>query len=288
MGVIICDSACDLWVDQIQDLQVVVVDFPYNVVGQSSHDKLVLPEDYDKYFENMSKGVLIETQPINSQHLKQVFETYLKQNQDVLFVHSSSAMTTSYDCLEELKQQLSIEYPNNKIYTFDTLQVSMGAGVLVYRAAKLNKANVSIPDILKKLQTERKHIACYFAVDKLDYLKQGTRVSNMMAVSGSMLGVKPILRCDQRGKLTKVDTTKGRRGIVKKLLSYLEKNGANAGDSPIVIMHAWCEEDARLLKEEVIKVVGEDSNVWIQPIGAATGAHAGPKTLGLVFRAKNR
>ncbi len=287
MGTIICDSACDLWIDQIKDLDVHVIDYDCKLDGKKIK-KMTKPEDYDIYYQSMRDGKIATVQPIAKATLKSYLEEFLAKGQDVLFIHSSSALTTSFDVLEEVKQELALAYPDNHLYTYNTLQISMGAGIMVYHAAKLNNKNMPLPQIIKKLDSLKSHIACYFCVSKLDSLKRAEKVAKIVNVSGSMLGVKPILKCDSRGKISKVDTTKGKTGIIKKLVSYLTQLGDNVGDFPIVIMHASCEEEAKALKEAVVKVVGDYSNVWIQPIGTAVGSNAGPDTLALVFRAKHR
>lgn len=286
MAIIFCDSACDLWKNQIEEWGVKRIDFPYSINGEEQEHQLESPEDFDNYYIKLKGGAMPSTASINMYMFREAFEPYLKQGEDILYIHLSSALTGTFNYLPQVIEELEMDYPDRKILTVDSLHVTMGIGLLVYRATRMLKAGKSLEDIKAELDVLKNKIACYFAVDDLFFLKRGSRISTMQAVGGTLLGVKPILKCNEAGKIVKVTNVKGRKNVIAKLVSYLEEYGENVGDFPIVIMHANKEQDALELKEEIVKIVGNESNVWIQPVGPIIGCHCGPGTLAIVFRSR--
>lgn len=286
MSVIFCDNACDLWKDQVQELDVKVLHFPYALDGVEQEKRIENPEDYDEFFEKIKAGVMPSTALINSYIFAEAFDRYLAEGHDILYIHLSSKLTGTFDYLPGVVEELKLKYPERKIYVVDSLHATMAIGLLVYRASKLLKAGKTLPQIVEEIEKLKTKISCYFAVNDLFHLKRNGRISTMQVIGGTLLGVKPILKISEAGKVIKILNVKGKRNVIKQLLYYLETFGENAADFPIVIMHSLNEEDAKELKEQVQQLVGTEANIWIQPIGPIIGTHCGPGTLAIVFRSK--
>lgn len=288
MITVVCDSACDLWKDQVKELKVKVLNFPFLLNGIEQEKQLVEPEDFDAYYDKLRGGAVPSTSLINEFVLEEYFEDILKSGSDILFIHFSSKLTSTFNSFEALVDRLLLKYPERKFLVCDTLGVTMQSGLLVYDAVKKLNKGESLEAVHAYLEETKQKIACYFGVNDLFHLKRGGRISTATAVAGTLLGIKPILKCNDEGKIIKHSTARGRNGIVAKLLEIMQEIGEAVADYPIVIMHAGCEADAKQLKEEVLKIVGSESNVWIQPVGPVIGTHAGPDVLAIVFRAKHR
>lgn len=288
MYTVVCDSACDLWKDQIKELDVKVLNFPYSIDGVEQEKQLTEPEDFDNYYMKLKKGAVPSTSLINEFILEEYFEDILKKGSDVLFIHFSSALTATFKSFDAIVDRLLLKYPERKFYTVDTLNVTMGSGVLVYDAVKRLRAGESLEDVYNYLEKTKLKIACYFVANDLFFLKRGGRISTATALVGTALGVKPLIGMTDEGKLDKIGIVRGKMGAISALTQKMKDLGDAVADYPIVIMHSMLEDEAKKLKEEVVKVVGTDSNVWIQPVGPIIGTHCGPGTLAIVFRAKHR
>lgn len=288
MYTVVCDSACDLWQDQIKELGVKVLQFPYFIDGVEQEKALEKPEDFDEYYAKLKAGAVPSTSLVNEFVLQEYFEEILKSGSDVLFIHFSSALTSTFNCMSHVVDELLLKYPERKFYAVDTLGVSMQTGILVYDAVKKLRAGYSLEEVRDYLEQQKQKIACYFVANDLFFLKRGGRISTATAIGGTLLGIKPLLKSNEEGKIVKVGTVRGKFAIVNALVEKMKEIGDAVADYPIIIMHSMMEEEAKALKEAIIKIVGNDSNVWIQPIGPIIGTHGGPNTLALAFRAKYR
>ena len=201
MITVVCDSACDLWKDQIKELKVQVLKFPYLIDGEEQEKQLVEPEEFDEYYAKLKKGAMPSTSLINEFVLEEYFEDLLKKGSDILFIHFSSALTSTFNSFPALVDRLLLKYPERKFLVCDTLGVTMQTGILVYDAVKKLNKGESLEDVYKYLEDMKQRVACYFGVDDLFFLKRGGRVSAATAIAGTLLGIKPVLQCNEEGKI---------------------------------------------------------------------------------------
>ncbi len=288
MYTLVCDSACDLWKGQIKDLGVKVLHIPYFIDGVEQEKDLTEPEEFDEYYLKLKKGAVPSTSLINEYVLEEYFDELLASGSDVLYIHFSSKLTSTFNCLPAVQERLALKYPDRKFYTVDSLGVTMQTGLLVYDAAKKLKAGESLEAVRDYVEATKQKIACYFVVNDLFHLKRGGRISAATAIGGTLLGIKALLKSNEEGKVVKAGTTRGKAAMINTLVEKMKELGDAVADYPIVIMHSMMEEEAKALKEAVVNVVGVDSNVWIQPVGPIIGTHCGPGTLAIVFRGRCR
>ena len=192
-------------------------------------------------------------------------------------------MSGTFQFLKQAIDVLKDKYPARSIKFVDTLNISMGAGLIAYQAAKLHNSGATDDEVIKFVERFRNEVGIYFTADDLMYLKRGGRLSATSAVVGTVLGIKPILSVSKAGKVVAIEKAIGRKKAMSKILEHLKNEGLNVADYPICILHADCENDAKILEQEVRKIVGQNAEIWVQPVGPTVGVHCGPNTLGLVF-----
>jgi DegV family protein with EDD domain len=181
--------------------------------------------------------------------------------------------------IAELKQK----YPQRKITVFDTKSISMGAGISVYYAAKKWKEGASDEQLLDFLSGFAPRVQTYFAVDDLFHLKRGGRLSGFAATAGTLLGVKPILKINEEGKIILVTKEKGSKRAIAKLASLVASEGGEFDKYDVYIIEADCRKEAQELKAKIEEATNGKANVVIQIMGPVIAAHCGPGTLGVVY-----
>ena len=216
-----------------------------------------------------------------SQHI-----AVLAAGQDALVLGFSSGLSTTYQSAVIAANELMEKYPDRKVITVDTLSAALGQGLLVWYACKKRDEGLSLEELAAWVEDNKLHLAHWFTVDDLVYLKRGGRVSAATAVVGAMLNIKPVLKVDSDGKLVSAAKVRGRKLAIKTLL---EKLSAAEGfdNSTVFICHADCMSDAQQLKASVLEK-HPGTEVMIGNLGAVIGSHAGPGTLALFFMNKER
>ena len=284
--IIFADSCCDVKPEILTQWGVSYADMTFSFEGEN-RDYINTDMSNWEFYDRMRQGDRPQTAAINTHTFRCVFEPILKAGKDILYVAFSSGLSTTVNNAHMAAQELLEEYPDRKIRTVDTLAASGGGGLMTYAAVQKKAEGASLEENAAYLEALVPQHCIWFTVDNLEYLKRGGRISPLVALAGSLLGIKPVLQMDDAGHLIKAFTVRGRKKAVEALadkyaeLSYEEKN------TPIFISHGDCEADAKYLAELLMKCHGVEPTM-ITEIGPIIGSHAGPGTLAFFFIGKHR
>ena len=283
MSVFFCDSNCELWHSTVEDLGVRFISMPYAFGDQESGYDLGKTHDFKGFYTRLRNGEMPTTMALNPHNYIDIFEPVFASGEDIIYVAFSSAMSGTFQFMRQAVDELLQKYPDRKFTYADTLNISVGAGLIVYEAAKLHNAGASDDEIVEFVDSFKNQVAIYFTANDLMHLKRGGRISATSAIFGTALGIKPVLTVSKEGKVVALDKVMGRKKAMQSLLKRIENEGSELDKFPIWILHADCENDARVLEERVRVIAGDNANIIVQAIGPTIGTHCGPDTLGLIF-----
>lgn len=287
MSIFFTDSNSEIWYDKVDALGLQYISMPYTLDGKEMGYDLGKTHDFKNFFDRIKQGAMPKTSALSPDNYVDIFEPFLKDGHDILYVHFSSALSATFEFMRTAIEELKQKYPNRTIKTVDTLNISLGAGIIAYEAAKLHKAGKSDDEVIAFVEKFRNEMGVYFVVSSLQHLKRGGRISGAQATIGTMLGVKPILKVGKDGKLSSFSKASGMKKAIVDLVERLKNEGSEVTKYPIGILHADAEADALTLKTKIIEAIGNDCEIWLQSVGPTVGTHCGPGTLGLAFHAKS-
>ncbi len=240
-----------------------------------------------EFYDMIRSGVKVNTSQINPSIFEEYFEMALKEGKDVVYAGLSSGISGTFTSANIAKEQLEGKYPDRKIYLIDSLGASLGEGLLAIYGAEFKNQGISVEETVKRLEHIRDCMYQVFMVDDLMHLKRTGRLSNMGAVVGSVLGVKPILKGNEHGKIVVTEKVRGRRQVIKKIIEKCEKLGVAIEDQIIGISHCDCKEDAKNLAD-ILKEKLNPKKILVVAHEPVTGAHIGPGSLALYFRGNEK
>lgn len=278
---IITDSACDLPLNMLQDLQVRTVPLIVNFRGEARNDS-VEDSQVKELYDAMRAGEMATTSAVNPQGWHQVMEPVLAEGKDILALAFSSGLSTTFQSAVIAADELREQYPERKILVVDTCAAALGQGLLVWHTCKKRDEGLGLEALAAWVEDARNHTAHWFTVDDLVYLKRGGRVSAATAVLGTMLNIKPVLHVDNEGHLISMVKARGRKAAMNTLLAKMGELQGSWDNSTVFICHADAMEDARKLAAAVKEKYGVQE-AFIGNLGAVIGSHAGPGTLALFF-----
>ena len=84
-----------------------------------------------------------------------------------------------------------------------------------------------------------------------------------------------------------IDKARGKRGVLAKILNYVEDLAEDIEKHKVIITHADAEESAKLLGE-MLKEKYPAINIECVVVNPTAGAHCGPDCVGVSFHAKHR
>ncbi len=282
--VFMTDSSCDMSVKQVEEAGVKVLPMEFQIDDKYyQHYPDCRMMSLEEFYTAMKNGVMPKTTQINYMSFKNYFEPYLKAGKDVLYTSIASGLSGTYDTCMIAVKELEEEYPQRKIVVVDSRCDSAGLGLLVYLAGREYKKGVTIEELEQFLVETRDNIAHWFVVDDLDQLKRGGRISAVSATFGKALQIKPLISCDETGKLVSVGKIRGKSNVTPTLEKYVKRDAIDPKKNIAFVAHAANPEGAKELKKAVKGIFKE---VQICEIGPVIGSHVGIGMLAVVFKGK--
>lgn len=284
--VIVTDSACDIKPDILEKWGVPFCSLTFRFDGEDkeySNFDLTADEFYDK----MKKGGTAKTAAVNTEIFSQMFEEYLSEGKDVLYLGFSSGLSTTYNSGRLAAEQLKEKYPDRKIIAVDSLSASAGFGLLLYLTLKKKNEGATIEEAAEFAKDTVPYLCHWFTVDDLVYLKRGGRISPTAAFVGNVLGIKPVLHMDNEGHLINMTKVRGRRTSVEALANKYDELAVTPKEGTLFISHGDCMADAEYLASLIKQRHGVDVEI-ITDVGPVIGAHTGPGVLAFFFVGKER
>ena len=101
------------------------------------------------------------------------------------------------------------------------------------------KEGKSAQEILTRLLYLQNHLAIYFIIDSLEYLRRGGRIGKVTALAGKLMGIKPVLSVLE-GEATNVNKVRGMQTGLNKLVDGFL---THAVDLHRVIVISSCDLD---------------------------------------------
>ena len=283
---IITDSACDLPKSMLQELDVAAVSLTVNFRGETRNDS-VADREVKELYDAMRAGEVATTAAVNPDGWAGKIEEALSVGYDALVMTFSGGLSTTYQSAVIAANDLLETYPQRKVMVVDTCAAALGQGLFVWYAAKQRDNGLSLEELAAWAEENKNHVAHWFTVDDLVYLKRGGRVSAATALVGTMLNIKPVLHVDNEGHLVSMVKARGRKAAINTLVSKLTELGEGWDNRTVFICHADCLADAEALAAQVKAKCGVEET-FIGNLGAVIGSHAGPGTLALFFMGKEK
>lgn len=283
---VITDSTCDLEEDLRNEygLDYVMMDFTIN----KKEYKADLDWKYlssKEYYDLMRKGYRALTGMVNSTAFYEIFEKYLKQGLNVLYIACSSKLSGSFNNAKIIASELIDKYPNNRVFCMDSLRSCISQGLIAIEACKYANEGYNLNDVVKMLNHKILNYQTYATVDSLEWLRKAGRVKASTAFFGNLLGVKPIIVSDANGDNYAYKKIRGRKQSLDELLKIIGERLDISKDSKVYIEHADCIDDANYIMDG-IKKMNNDIFVHISCVGPIIGATVGPNSIIINFYGK--
>ena len=136
------------------------------ILNGETYDDLSEKLPVEEYYKKMREGATPTTAQINEFNAREYFEKLLSQGEDILHISFSSALSGSYNNLKRVADELNA-MSKNKIIVIDSLNASMGEGILVLKAKDLRDEGKSIEEIETEIKALIPKACSYFNVDQL-------------------------------------------------------------------------------------------------------------------------
>ena len=173
--------------------------------------------------------------------------------------------------------------PDREIHVIDTGSTSMSTGIPALLAAEMAAAGAPAAEIAARVRDRLPDIDLYVAVDTLEYLRKGGRLSAAQAAIGTVLSVKPIITV-RDGMVVMAERPRTRAKARERVIELVTAQPIER----MAIMHTptSTREEVEAFRDRLLaRVPGgiDPACVSIGLLGASTGPHLGPDLMGVAF-----
>jgi DegV family protein with EDD domain len=165
------------------------------------------------------------------------------------------------------------------VHVIDTLNASLGEGLLAVFAAECASAGLSAKSTIAAVESLIPETYTYAVLGNLDYAVRGGRIPNWVRVLAVSMRVTPIVRSTPAGEIKLTTCLFGRRNIPARFARYVAKQ--SAGDKPLVVAigHAMQPASLAIVRDTLRDSLPEVRRMTESELGSALGVHGGPGTL---------
>ena len=278
---IMTDTNSGITKDIAKELGIYVIPMPIIIDEETYYENDTITEE--EFFCALSGDRHITTSQPSPGDVMDLWDQILNEGYDELvYIPMSSGLSNS--CAAALGY--SQEY-DGKVEVIDNHRISVTMYQSVLHARDLALQGASAKEIKTALEDDAYNSSIYLAVNTLEYLKKGGRITPAAALIGSVLSIKPILTIQGE----KLDSYAKTRGSMKKaeekmlsaVQSDIEKRFASLDQTKLHIGAAGAgltveqqEEWVNLLRS---KFPGAD--IFYSPLSASISVHTGPGAVGI-------
>lgn len=279
---VITDSCSDLNFDQLNRYDIDYAKMSTVYEGKETPAELTWsPDEAHALYEIMRDGNRITTAQVSVEEFNRIFRKYLDLGMDIVYIGCSSKQSGSVNTGFVTAKKLKEEYPESKIVCIDSLNASMGEGMLAIEAAKMANEGAPLEEIEAHILSVRKKVNQYVTVHSLDALKRAGRVKGAAAFFGNLMGVKPIIISDANGDQAAYKKVKGRQKSFSEIASMLSDSIVEPEDQIIYLTHADAPSEEVEALVALIKEKIPCKDVEVGFIGPIIGASIGPDAVGI-------
>ena len=269
MSIIISDSTCDLTIEEAKVLGVKTLPIKLFFGADEYIDKITITNS-DFYARLAAESVMPTTTLLNPDEFLNEFEKH--PDDDIIVLTLSSKLSGSHQSAVMAKEMSE----RDNIYVVDSRSVSIGFGLLVTEAARLNSAGVPASEIAEIITELAGKVRVFAIVDTLKYLIKGGRLGSVSGYVGTLLDIKPIIGISD-GEVQLISKARGYKETLKKFGEIVEKHGPIDMGKPVFFGHGCSEENMNRVKGHF----GFDAPTYI--IGSVVGVHAGPGAAAIAY-----
>lgn len=234
---------------------------------------------YERFMEMLETGDDIFTSQPAPETVTSLWEELLYTHDYVLHMPMSSALSNSCSTAKALAQEYG-----GRVLVVDNKRISVTLRESVLDALRLIRKGLSAAEICAKLEETALNSSIYLAVNTLDNLKKGGRVTPAAAAIATLLGLKPVLQI-QGEKLDAYAKVRGMAAAEKAMLRAAEKDLQTRFSEKTVHIQAAYSGDAKAAQEwkKTVRKYFGNSKIELYRLPLSICCHVGSGVKGIAI-----
>lgn len=272
---LIIDSGTDVPPEYVTRYHMYTLPLLINYRDGSYRDQIdITPEEVYRRFDEEIPTTSLPSPLI----MQELFERIIADGYEkAVVVTLSSGLSATHDTVKMIAKQ----YPALESVIIDTKNIGIGAGFTAIAAGELIEQGVPFDELEERLQQIASDTKIFFSVETLEYLKAGGRIGEVTYLMGSLLDIKPIITCNEKGVYHTVQKARGRKQALNKALALARKMASGFKKYNVAVVHGGAEEEADEILSHIHEHFPLAERVFKGQISPALVVHTGPGLIGI-------
>ena len=279
---IMTDSNCGIMPAEESHYGIHVLPMPIIIDGKTYFEGIDI--NAAEFYQKQTSGSVITTSPPSPGDVTDMWDRLLKEYDEIVFIPMSSGLSNT--CQTALL--LAGEEPyEGRVFVVDNHRISVTQALSVLDAKVLADKGHTGSEIKEILEKEAMEATIYIAVDTLEYLKKGGRITAAAAALGTILKIKPVLTI-QGDKLDSFAKARGMKSAFRVMLDALTSDISSRfshlreqGHLKIGLANTIMEEEKLEQFKNELQNAFPDLELVYFPLTMSIGTHVGPGSLGI-------
>ncbi|MDE6408318.1 MAG: DegV family protein [Anaeroplasmataceae bacterium] len=279
---ILIDSASDIDLKEAEEKGIYLLPIEVSFGEETYLDGVNL--NHNEFFEKLIESdELPKTSQINPYRFEEEFEKLTEDGSSVICITISSKLSSTYNNAVTASKKFK-----DKVFVIDSLNACIGERVLCDLAIRLvEEGKHSIQEIVEELNQKKETIELLALVGTLKYLKKGGRISSVVAFTGEILSIKPVISVIN-GQVKMIGKARGSKNGNNLLIEKIETCGGIDFSLPYATAYSGFSDEIlkKYLSDSSHLWEGNTNNIPKYQIGSTIGTHIGPGGIGVAFFSK--
>ena len=200
------DSHSGILPEQAAKLGISVLPMPFYVEEECYFEGVSITRE--QFFEYLRENKKVSTSQPSPEAVMEFWRECLEECEELVYIPMSSGLSGSCHTAIMLSKDDEFE---EKVFVVDNGRVATPLHRSILDALEMAEEGLNARQIRDALEASKENMSIYIAVESLDNLKKGGRISPATAALGTLLNIKPILKLGTEV----LDTYKKSRGMKK-------------------------------------------------------------------------
>lgn len=272
---ILVDSSSDYQTEELKEKDIDLVSIKITIGEKSYIDGVDLNRD-DFYRILEKTGEFPKTSQPSPQEFLDIFNEVKEKGDELICILLSSELSGTYQSAVLAKSMADYD----KIYLIDSLSATYTIKIMADYACRLHQEGMDAYGIAREVEALKSRVRVLAALDTLEYLSRGGRLSKTAAAIGDMANIKPIITLTQDGKVGVLGKCLGKNKAICAIKKQLQELSID-DTFPVYTIYSYGTENCEKFEEKLTQEgLALDSRLQI---GSTIGSHIGPEAFGIVF-----
>ena len=279
---IMADSNCGIMPEEEPHYGIHILPMPIIIDGKTYFEGIDIT--MEEFYQKQTSGSVITTSQPSPGDVTDMWDRLLKAHDEIVFIPMSSGLSNTCQTALLLAED---ELYKGRVFVVDNHRISVTQALAVLDAKALADEGRTAREIKEILEQEAMDATIYIAVDTLEYLKKGGRITAAAAALGTILKLKPILTI-QGDKLDSYAKARGMKSAFRVMLEALKSDIASRlshlrekGLLKIGIANTMMDPDKLEIFKAELKKTFPDMELVYFPLTMSIGTHVGPGGIGI-------